>query len=156
MKIDDFSVGTANDAAGAEFIAGLAQIVADGEKKEAEWIEHLRQQGIKAAHPNDGWMQLEHPSLGWMNRGEWDSLMVQYQDGREDADKRITLQYPQFNDGVDVGDNMVLGNYRRPEEAKVIQLTEAMPHTHIGLVADQTTPRFKFEYVGDHSIQLAQ
>ncbi len=48
-----------------------------------EWIEQLRKEGFKAAHPNDGWVDREENS--------------------------ITLVYPQFNDGVKIGDKIMLG-----------------------------------------------
>ena len=50
---------------------------------ESEWIKNLRIEGYKAAHPNDG----------WVNREE----------------NKIHLAYPQFNDGLQVGDKMMLG-----------------------------------------------
>jgi len=48
-----------------------------------EWIRALRQQGIRAAHPDDG----------WVNR----------------ADNEVHLCYPHFDDGLGVGDLLALG-----------------------------------------------
>lgn len=55
----------------------------ESDKKEDEWIEQLREQGVKAAHPDDGWV-----------------------DRRENS---VFFSYPQFYDGVSVGDKIALG-----------------------------------------------
>jgi hypothetical protein len=47
------------------------------------WIEALRKRGIKAAHPDDGWVDREN--------------------------NEVQLVYPQFNDGVEIGDTIALG-----------------------------------------------
>lgn len=47
------------------------------------WIAELRAKGVKAAHPDDGWVDREASVL--------------------------TLVYPQFNDGVSPGDLVALG-----------------------------------------------
>src|SRR4051812_15076789 len=47
------------------------------------WVESLRYQGIKAAHPDDG----------WVNRRE----------------SKVHLAYPDFDDGLDRGDLLALG-----------------------------------------------
>jgi hypothetical protein len=51
--------------------------------RERQWIAGLREQGVKAAHPDDG----------WVNRDE----------------HKIHLAYPQFDDGLEVGDLLALG-----------------------------------------------
>jgi hypothetical protein len=50
---------------------------------EREWIDRLREMGAKAAHPDDG----------WVNRHE----------------RKVHLAYPQFDDGLAVGDLLALG-----------------------------------------------
>ena len=50
---------------------------------EAEWIASLREQGVKAAHPDDGWIDRKNNTLKFV--------------------------YPQFNDGAGVGDLVALG-----------------------------------------------
>jgi hypothetical protein len=50
---------------------------------ELAWIEDLRGQGIKAAHPDDGWVDRQRNT--------------------------IHLAYPQFNDGLAVGELLALG-----------------------------------------------
>lgn len=64
-------------------VAEWQQIVRDGQAQEARWVASLREQGFKAAHPNDGWVDRERQEL--------------------------TLCYPQFDDGVKVGDHVMLG-----------------------------------------------
>lgn len=51
---------------------------------ERAWVAHLRQMGIKAAHPDDGWVDREV--------------------------NKIHLCYPQFNDGLKVGELLALGS----------------------------------------------
>lgn len=60
-----------------------ADICIEGERKEKEWIAALRAQGVKAAHPNDGWVDREK--------------------------KEVFFCYPQFNDGAKEGDIVALG-----------------------------------------------
>jgi hypothetical protein len=48
------------------------------------WIARLRAHGVKAAHPDDGWV-----------------------DRRQN---KVHLCYPQFNDGLEVGDLLALGD----------------------------------------------
>jgi hypothetical protein len=60
-----------------------SQICAQSEKARRAWIDELRSQGFKAAHPHDGWVN---------------------QDSRT-----VQLVYPQFNDGAGLGDLIMLG-----------------------------------------------
>ncbi len=53
------------------------------ESEEKEWIKKLRADGIKASHPDDGWVD-------------------------RDVNK-VFLSYPQFNDGIQIGDRIALG-----------------------------------------------
>ena len=64
----------------AQMIAKVAQ---EMETEEEQWIAALRAQGVKAAHPDDG----------WVNRKE----------------NFVCFCYPQFNDGPKVGDLIALG-----------------------------------------------
>lgn len=50
---------------------------------EATWVAGLRAQGVKAARPDDGWVDREHNT--------------------------VAMEYPQFNDGLAVGDLLALG-----------------------------------------------
>lgn len=47
------------------------------------WIAELRAQGVKAAHPDDGWVDRKNNTLKFV--------------------------YPQFNDGAEAGDLVALG-----------------------------------------------
>ena len=67
----------------AKFVMLWAEICRNQELEKAEWVDMLRSNGIKAAHPNDGWINRERDYL--------------------------TFQYPQFNDGADIGDLVMLG-----------------------------------------------
>lgn len=80
----------------AEHVAQAAAIDNDMQRQERDWIAGLRAQGIKAAHPDDGWV------------------------GR-DCD-RIHLCYPQFNDGLAVGDLLALGWPWR--ETRIVRIVE--------------------------------
>lgn len=64
----------------------VALFNAIGRQMDAEqefWVKNLRALGVKASHPNDGWIDRENNTLVFM--------------------------YPQFNDGADVGDLVALG-----------------------------------------------
>lgn len=52
------------------------------------WIADLRAQGVKAAHPDDGWVS------------------------RPPQEECVHLEYPDFNDGLGVGDLLALGRPR--------------------------------------------
>lgn len=62
---------------------GKDQVCDEMETKQTNWVKSLRDAGIKAAHPNDG----------WVNR-----------DSNE-----LFFAYPQFNDGACIGDLVMLG-----------------------------------------------
>lgn len=53
------------------------------DQKHQEWIDRLRSEGFKAAHPNDGWVDRKNNEL--------------------------QMAYPHFNDGMGVGDKVMLG-----------------------------------------------
>lgn len=60
---------------------------------ERKWVAMLRSKGIKAAHPDDGWVS---------RKGERTTM------GRM-GDNSVALCYPQFNDGIKSGDFIALG-----------------------------------------------
>jgi len=68
------------------------------EMEEHAWIAQLRKDGYKAAHPNDGWVDREK--------------------------QEVNLCYPQFNDGVEVGDKIMLGWPYHPEQGVPVRITE--------------------------------
>lgn len=67
----------------AEHVARVRQIDRDMQAEQRAWIASLRERGVKAAHPDDGWVDRD------LNR--------------------VHLAYPQFNDGLAVGDVLALG-----------------------------------------------
>lgn len=64
------------------------------ETKEKEWITRLRNEGYKASHPNDGWIDREN--------------------------NKMLFVYPQFNDGVDIGDKIVIGSHDSKERSVIL------------------------------------
>lgn len=66
-----------------DFINLWNKIISDGEKEEINWVTELRAKGVKAAHPDDGWVDRENNS--------------------------IHFAYPQFDDGVNLDDVIALG-----------------------------------------------
>jgi hypothetical protein len=66
-----------------EIVNRWIDICDKAENSEKLWIEHLREKGFKASHPNDGWVDREN--------------------------HEVYFAYPQFNDGADVGDLVMLG-----------------------------------------------
>ena len=82
----------------------VAQFVATSERLEDEerlWIAQLRSIGIKAAHPDDGWVKRDRSK---------------YHDF-------VQFCYPQFDDGVQVGDRIALGWHDR-YRVRIVQRIE--------------------------------
>lgn len=81
-----------------EFVELWHNICDKQEEDEAKWIKRLRANGFKAAHPNDGWVDRENNTLHFA--------------------------YPQFNDGADVGDMVMLGwPSDSPDKSRAVRLT---------------------------------
>lgn len=66
-----------------EAVARAVKIDKDMAAQQRAWIAQLRADGVKAAHPDDGWVDREKNA--------------------------VSLCYPQFNDGLDIGDRLALG-----------------------------------------------
>jgi len=81
-----------------EFVRAWADVCIKAQKSLDEWIALLRSQGVKAAHPDDGWIDREN--------------------------NRLHFAYPQFNDGVSVGSLVALG---RPGKYRLVKLTDFIP-----------------------------
>ena len=79
-------------------IATWNGLAANEAKRTRAWVADLRALGVKAAHPDDG----------WVNRK---------------ADT-VQLVYPQFNDGPGVGDLIALGDPERYRLVRVIACRE--------------------------------
>lgn len=83
----------------------VAQFVATSEQLQNEerlWIAQLRSIGIKAAHPDDGHVKRDKSK---------------YHDF-------VTFCYPQFDDGVEVGDRIALGWHDQYRVRIVQRITE--------------------------------
>ena len=76
-------------------VARFDQICDDYDAREAKWVEWLRAYGIKAAHPDDGWVD------------------------RSGKYHTVQFVYPQFDDGVAEGDLICLGWHDRFRVVKV-------------------------------------
>ena len=63
-------------------------------QKHEEWVAKLRAEGFKAAHPNDGWVDRKNNEL--------------------------QMAYPDFNDGMGVGDKVMLGWHDQGHRPAVI------------------------------------
>lgn len=71
-----------------------ADICREGQAKQEAWIASLREQGVRAAHPDDG----------WVNRGK----------------SEVQFVYPQFMDGVNCGSIVAIG---WPDRHRLVELT---------------------------------
>jgi len=80
----------------------------------AEWIKRLRSQGVKAAHPNDGWINREL--------------------------KRIDFVYPDFYDGVVIGDRVALGT---PSEYCIVEVVNI---TKCGQIRNAIHPNDRYYF----------
>ena len=67
----------------------------EGHKRERSYIEALRARGIKAAHPDDGWVKRDTNELHFC--------------------------YPHFNDGAEAGDLVALG-YEFDKTTRIVRL----------------------------------
>lgn len=92
----------------ASFVARWADICRQGQREHDEWVESLRAQGIKAAHPDDGWVDREKST--------------------------VHFAYPQFNDGVKVGDQIALGWPGKHNKTRIVTITAHVP----GLFSPET------------------
>ena len=80
-----------------EHVAMAQAIDARLAAEEQEWVARLRLEGIKAAHPDDGWVNREK--------------------------NEVMLCYPQFNDGLNVGDLLALG---WPDRWRIVRVQEVV------------------------------
>jgi hypothetical protein len=74
-----------------DLVALSVKIDQDMQAAEREWIAQLRSIGIKAAHPDDGWVKRD----------------------RSKHHDFVQFCYPQFDDGVKEGDRIALGWHDR-------------------------------------------
>lgn len=79
----------------ASFLARWAGICRDAQMAEDDWIAKLRADDVKAARPDDGWVDRKKSVL--------------------------QLIYPHFNDGATVGCTVALGS---PQSYRLVKLTD--------------------------------
>lgn len=75
-------------------VANWQRICRKGERDKQEWITGLRARGVKASHPDDGWV--------------------------DRMNNEIHLMYPDFDDGIAIGDLLALG---MPDKFRVVTVT---------------------------------
>lgn len=68
----------------------------EGHRREQAYIAALRARGIKAAHPDDGWVKR--------------------------AENKLHFSYPHYNDGAQTGDLVALG-YEFDKNTRIVLLT---------------------------------
>lgn len=88
--IERHALGVTMRTSNPAFAAVWDRVVADTLSREQAWVAGLRLMGVKAAHPDDGWVD------------------------REPGREAVQPEYPQFNDGVAAGDLIALGWPGRP------------------------------------------
>lgn len=85
---------------GLDFVKNYANYQSQYARMEKEWIEMLRRNGIKAAHPDDGWV--------------------------DRSENSIHFSYPQFNDNPQVGDLIMLGWPNDPK--RIVRVVMILPY----------------------------
>lgn len=113
----------------AEHVARARQRDHDRQAEQVAWIAALRGAGVKAAHPDDGWVNRERNT--------------------------VHLAYPQFNDGLSVGDLLALGwpgdevdRERGVRRTRLVRVTGSSPNRFAhGLTADAEHWYWHFEEV---------
>lgn len=70
-----------------DLVALAVQVDLDIQAEEKQWVAQLRSIGIKAAHPDDGWVDRK----------------------KSEHHDFVQFSYPQFDDGVRAGDKIALG-----------------------------------------------
>lgn len=88
----------------AALVYDFIAICEEDTRKRRIWIAGLRTQGIRAAFPDDGWHDRER--------------------------QRILSSYPHFNDGVQVGDTIAIGDH----QGYIMQMITGIEITRMGLV----------------------
>jgi len=84
-----------NDSIGKDFVDNFLYNELEYNKRQKTWIELLRQIGVTAAHPDDGWVDRHN--------------------------NEVILCYPRFNDGLKVGDVLALGDCDNYRLVKIIE-----------------------------------
>lgn len=89
----------------AEFVNNWNKIGDELEGNKRQWIMNLREQGVKASHPDDGWVDREKNT--------------------------VFFCYPQFNDYPKIGDTIALGWDWKYRLVKVVAIVPCHFNTDI-------------------------
>ena len=81
--------------ASTAFCEAYRKVVAQNKTDMDAWIKRLKRDGVKAAHPDDGWV-----------------------DRKNDE---VHLEYPNFLRKIEVGDRIALGT---PKEYRIVTVTD--------------------------------
>ena len=92
-----------NNADNFEFINLYNKICEDYEKEKENWIKELKEQGYKAAHPNDGWVNRE--------------------------DNVFQLCYPYFEEQIKIGDKVMLGWHNEHKTNKSVIVVDIIKNS---------------------------
>ena len=96
----DYAITDSKDSAIACRFAGVFnEVIKEHNAKKEEWIEELKNEGIAAAHPDDG----------WVNR----------------VKNEVYLCYPYFNKSPCVGDKIALGNFDKHRVVEVESIRDS-------------------------------
>lgn len=82
----------------SEFVNHWRRVCDDLERAHRAWIARLRAEGVKAAHPDDGWVDRIRST--------------------------VTLSFPDFNDGAATGDLVALGSH---DHHRLVRIVEVLP-----------------------------
>lgn len=99
-------------------------LVMDIERKMADeqmsWIEALEAMGVKAAHPDDGWVHR------YLKPGEEPSGLTHYT--RNEEFESIHWSYPYFREDLEPGDMIALGWPYHAEKTRIVLFTYTTPY----------------------------
>ena len=76
------------------FYEAYRKVIAQNKRDMDDWIKRLKRDGVKAAHPDDGWVDRENDE--------------------------VHLEYPNFLRKIEVGDRIALGT---PKEYRLVTVT---------------------------------
>ncbi len=83
----------------SSFVSSYEEIVKKNNKLRSEWAEKLKLDGVKASHPDDGWV-----------------------DRKENY---VQFCYPQFIESIEVGDEVALGDFDKYRVVKIVSVEKS-------------------------------
>lgn len=97
-----------------KFVLRYAEICREANINKGLWIAKLRANNIKASHPDDGWVDREK--------------------------NKVCFMYPQFNDGIDIGNSIALGS---PDKYRVVKIIGIRDESCMGVGSGLEYYQFK-------------